>query len=119
MAHLHNPTLRMLRYMVIGFPEFNTEQRDVCRGRALGKYTKTTFPSSDNKSAGVLDLIHLDLCGPMAFVSLRGFEFYVIFIDDYSRKTWNYFLWSKKSKEVLQRFQEFKALVENQTGRMI
>ena len=69
--------------------------------------------------AGILDLIHSDLCGPMSFVSLRGYEYYVTFIDDHSRKTWIYFLKSKKSKEFLQRFQEFKALVENQTGRKI
>ena len=41
------------------------------------------------------------------------------FIDDHSRKTWIYFLKSKKSEEVLQRFQEFKALAENQTKRKI
>ena len=85
----------------------------------MGKYTKTAFPSSESRSEGVLDLIHSDLCGPMSSVSLTGYEYYVIFIDDYSRKTWIYFLRSKKSEEVLKRFQEFKALVENQTGRRI
>ena len=85
----------------------------------MGKYTKTVFPSSDSRSAGILDLIHSDLCGPMSSVSLRGFEYYVTFNDDYSRKTWIYFLRSKKSKEVLQRFQNFKPLMENQTGRRI
>ena len=84
----------------------------------MGKYTKIVFMSSDSMS-GFLDLIHSDLCGPMSVVSLREFEYYVTFIDDRSRKTWIYFLKSKKSKEVLQRFQEFKALVENQTGRKI
>ena len=112
MAHLHHPTLRMLRDMVIGLPEFSTEHSDVCRECALGKYTKTYFSSSDSRSVGVLGLIHSDLCGPMSSVSLRGFEYYVTFIDDHSRKTWIYFLRSKKS-EVLQRFQEFKAFVEN------
>ena len=71
---------------------------------ALGKHTKTAFPSSDNRSAGVLDLIHSDLCGPMSSVSLRGYVYYVTFIDDHSRKTWIYFLKRKKSEEVLQRF---------------
>ena len=55
----------------------------------------------------------------MYYVSLRGYEYYVTFLDDHSRKTWIYFLKSKKSEEVLQGFQEFKALVENQTGRNI
>ena len=42
-------------------------------------------------SAGVLDLIHSDLCGPMLVVSLRGYVYSVTFIDDHSRKTWIYF----------------------------
>ena len=95
MAHLHHPALRMLRYMVTGLPEFSTEHSDVCRGCALGKYTKTTFTSSDNMPIKVLDLIHSDLCGPMSVVSLRGFEYYVAFINDHSRKSWIYFLRSK------------------------
>jgi len=41
----------------------------------------------------------------------------VIFIDDYSRKTWIYFL--KTKDEVFDRFSEFRALVENQSGRWI
>ena len=41
------------------------------------------------------------------------------FIDDHSRKMWIYFLKSNESGEVLIQFQEFKALVENQTGKMI
>ena len=85
----------------------------------MGKHTKTAFPSSDNRSVGVLDLIHSYLCGSMPSVSLRGYGYYVTFIDDHSRKTRIYFPKSKKSEEVLQRFQEFKALVENQTGRKI
>ena len=87
MAHLHHPALRLLRSMVTGLPEFSTEQSDVCRGCALGKYTKTVFPSSDTRAAWVLDLIHTDICGPMSSLSLTGFEYYISFIDDYSRKT--------------------------------
>ena len=79
----------------------------------MGKYTKTTFTSSDCRSTGVLDLIHSNLCGPMSVVSLRGFNYYVTFINDDSKKTSIYCLKSKKYEEVLQRFQEFKALVEN------
>ena len=40
-------------------------------------------------------------CGPLSFVSLTGFEYYVTFIDDFSRKIWIYFPKSKKSKDVL------------------
>jgi hypothetical protein len=55
--------------------------------------------------------------GPISSVSLGGCEYYVTFIDDHSKNTWIYFL--KTKREVSKRFQEFKALVENQTGRRI
>ena len=58
MAHLHPPALGLLRHMVTGLPEFSTGQSDVRRGCALGKYTKTAFPSSDSRSTGIIDLIH-------------------------------------------------------------
>ena len=57
------------------------------QGCALGKYTKTTFLSSDTRSEGVLQLIHSYLCGPMSSTSLTGYEYYITFIDDFSRKT--------------------------------
>ena len=59
----------------------------MCKGSALGKYTKIAFPSCDNRVACILDLIHFDLCGPMSSVSLCGYKYYVPFIDNFSRKT--------------------------------
>jgi hypothetical protein len=53
----------------------------------------------------------------MSRVSLSDCEYYLTFIDDHSMKTWIYFL--KAKSEVFMRFQEFKALVENQTGNKI
>ena len=73
--------------MVTGLLEFSTKHNDVCRGCALGKYSKTTFPSSDSRSTWILDLVHFDLFGPMSSASLKGFECYVIFVDDLSKKT--------------------------------
>lgn len=55
----------------------------------------------------------------MSVPSLNGCQFYVIFIDDYSRRTWIYFLKHKDSSEVLSKFKDFKALVENLSGHKI
>jgi transposase InsO family protein len=41
--------------------------------------------------------------------------YYVSFIEDFSRKMWIYFLKAKDG--MFSRFREFKALVENQTGK--
>ena len=48
---------------------------------------------------------------------LNGYEYYVTFIDDYSRKTWMYFL--KNKSEVFNKFNEFKTLIENHSKRRI
>jgi hypothetical protein len=53
----------------------------------------------------------------MPSTSLSGYVYYVSSIDDYSRKTWVYFLKSKN--EVLERFKKFKALVANLSERKI
>lgn len=51
---------------------------------------------------------------------LGGYSYYIIFVNDYSRKTWIYFLKLKESSnDVLSKFKEFKALDENQTGKKI
>ena len=65
----------------------------------------------------MLELIHSDICGPMPSTYLSGYEYYVTFIDDYSRYTWIYFL--KNKSEVFEKFKEFKALIENHSERRI
>ena len=55
----------------------------------------------------------------MTIASLGGYHYYVTFIDDYSQKTWIYFLKNKESEEVLSKFKEFKAQVENFLGKRI
>jgi hypothetical protein len=117
MAHLHHGALRVLREIVTGDPYFSTEHQELSKGCALGKYTKTVFYSSDSRATSILDLIHSDVCGLMSSVSLTSCIYYVIFIDEFSRKSWIFFM--KTKGEVFSRFQEFKALVENQTGKKI
>ena len=95
----------------------SSKRDDVCKGCVLGKYAKAAYQRSNNRAKGVLDLIHSDICGPMSTRALRGVEYFVTFIDDYSRKTWIYFL--KTKDEVFSQFKEFKALVENLTGKQI
>jgi hypothetical protein len=73
MAHLHHGALRVLREIVAGVPVFSIENRELCKGCALGKYTKIDFPNSDSRAKGILDLIHSDVCGLMSSTSLSGF----------------------------------------------
>jgi transposase InsO family protein len=103
--------------MVTCFLGFIVEQDGVCKGCALSKQAKATFPNSETRSKGALDLVHSDIVGPMSVESISGCSYFVTFIDGYSKRTWIYFL--KAKDEVFSRFQEFKALVEKQTGKKI
>ena len=67
-----------------------------------GKKTKNTFPSSESKEKIILEIIHYDVCGPISSSSLSGYVYYVSFVDDFSRKTWIYFL--KNKGEVFSKF---------------
>jgi transposase InsO family protein len=103
--------------VVTGLPELKVDHESVCNGCAQGKNIKNPFPKRVSKAEGVLELIHLDVCGPMPSSSMSGYVYYVSFIDDYSRKTWLYFL--KYKYEVFSKFKEFKALIENLSKRKI
>ena len=56
-------------------------------------------------------------CGHIPSISLIGYEYYVTFINDYSRNTWIYLF--KTKSEVFKKFKEFKALIENHSERRI
>lgn len=87
LGHLHFRAIPSIEKMVIGLPKLNQNHERTCKGCALGKNTKGTFHNSDSKSKNILELIHYDLCGPMSVTSIGGFLYYVIFVDDFSRKT--------------------------------
>jgi hypothetical protein len=103
--------------MVVGIPELQFVHEGICRECALGKNVKNPFPSSDNRYNEILDLINSDVCGPMPIKYLGGPLYYVTFIHDYSKNTWLNVL--KTKDEVFNKFQEFKAEIENLTNKKI
>ena len=94
-AHVHYRTLPLASKVVEGLPERQAKHDGFCKGCAKGKNTKKTFPSSESKAKGILEIIHSDVCGLMSSSSLSGYVYYVSFIHDFSRKTWIYFMKNK------------------------
>jgi transposase InsO family protein len=116
LAHINYKALAYICKVVTSLPELKVDQEGICNGCVQGKNIKNPFPKRDSKAEGALELIHSDVCGPMPS-SISGYVYYVSFIDDYSRKTWIYFLKSKD--EVFSKFKEFEALIENLSERKI
>ena len=108
---MHYIALSLASKAVKGLPKIRTKHEGIYKGCAKGKNIKKTFPNSESKAKGILEVIHSDVCGPMSSSSLSGYVYYVSFIDDFSRKTWIYLL--KRKDELFSKFKEFKALVEN------
>jgi transposase InsO family protein len=114
-GHLNMSGLKLLnqKKMVNGLPEIG--EIGLCEGCVLGKQSKLPFPKDQSlRATKVLELVHTDLCGPMEVESMGGSKYFMLFIDDYSRMTWVYFL-SYKS-EAFGLFKRFKAMAETQTG---
>ncbi|KAE8959310.1 hypothetical protein PF011_g30475 [Phytophthora fragariae] len=121
LGHISFKRYEQLLTMADGVPRIADEPSDhVCAGCCMGKMREDNFsrsPEKPVKSAGVLDLIHSDVMGPMQTKTPGGCTYAVTFIDDFSRHVTVYFM--KKKAEVLQKFKKFKADMENATCRKI
>ena len=88
LAHVHYRAVSLASKAVNGIPEIQTKHEGIYKGCAKGKNIKKTFPSSESKAKGILEVIHSDVCSPlMSSSSLSGYVYYVSFIDYFSRKT--------------------------------
>ena len=88
LAHAHWRELPIASKAISGLLEIHENHEGICKGCAQGKNAKKTFPINESKSKGILNIVHPDVCGPMSFSSIRGYVYYVSFIDDFSHKTW-------------------------------
>ena len=88
-----------------------------CSDCVLGKNHKLPFNSSTSTISTSLALIHCDVWGPAHFSSISGYQFYVLFVDEYTKYNWLFRM--KAKSEVYSIFVSFKSYVENIVGNKI
>jgi len=118
-GHLNQNDLVILqkKLMVEGIPILKHYHIE-CEACALGKQHREEFPvHTEKKQREILELIHIDVYGPMQTISICGTRYFMIFVDDKSRFTWVCFI--RKKSDVFEYFKEFKTMVEKQTGKCI
>ena len=99
--------------MIYGIPDFS-QPNGVCDGCLLSKQARTPFSSQTHFVAKEKpELIHGDLCGPISPPTPAGNRYFLLLVDDFSRKIWVYML--KYKSDALTTFKKFKKLVENET----
>ena len=98
---MHYRELPLASKAVEFLPKIQEKHEGFCKGCLKEKNTKKTFPSSESKAKGILE---------MSSSYLSRYVYYVSFIDDFSRKN---------KDEVFSKFKEFKALIKNPTEKNI
>ncbi|GJV66773.1 retrovirus-related pol polyprotein from transposon TNT 1-94 [Tanacetum coccineum] len=98
LSHLNFDYITLLskKDIMAGLPKLKYVKDQLCSSCEMSKAKRSLFkskavPSSKRR----LNLLHMDLCGPMRVASINGKKYILVIIDDYSRYTWTLFLRSK------------------------
>ncbi len=118
LGHFNMASLLKLEKMVDGMNLKEVPLHHVCEACIEGKHQRTSFLKNEvTKASKLLELVHSDVCESMKTTSRGGAQYFVTFIDNFSKKTHVYLL--KAKGEVFDKFKAYKALMENQTGMKI
>ncbi|MFS7989993.1 putative RNA-directed DNA polymerase [Helianthus anomalus] len=105
-----HPSAAVLRQMR---PDISIPDNFHCESCQLGKHTRRPYPpKASSRTVSIFELVHSDVWGPCPVKTTLGFQYFVTFIDDYSRATWVYLL--KSRSEINSIFHEFHAYVKTQ-----
>ena len=98
-------------------PGLRSSKLEFCEHCVFGKHKRSAFGVGVHSSKEVLEYIHSDVWGKSPTPSHSRKEYYVSFIDDYSRYVWIYFMHEKS--EVFTIFKKWRAQVETQTSKKV
>jgi len=68
-----------------------------CESCELGKYHRVTFKSRVISRNFAFELVNSNVWGPSHVPSIKGFRYFLLFVDDFSHMTWLYLLKDVKS----------------------
>ncbi|XP_070014193.1 uncharacterized protein [Nicotiana sylvestris] len=83
--------------------------------KSMGEKNMEEFSEKGHSNINqTAQLVHTDVCEPINPPSFGKSKYFLLFIDDFSRKTWVYFL--NQKSEAYAAFKKFKVLVEKESG---
>jgi len=88
-----------------------------CETCILAKSHRICYPLHQNKKDTPFTLIHFDVWGSFPINIVSRFNWFVLFVDDYTRMTWLYLL--KHKDEVFGVFKSFHVMVNTQFSAKI
>ena len=98
LSHLNVKTMNSLakRELIRDMPSLEFVQSEACEACQKGKIKRASHKSKSITSiTQPLQLIHMDLFGPVNVLSLSRKKYALVMVDDFSRYTWVKFLSTK------------------------
>jgi transposase InsO family protein len=88
---------KLLKYNhILGLTDVHFEKDRICGAWQARKQVGVPHPPKSIMTiTQPLELIHMDLFGPVAYLSIGGNKYGIVIVDDYSRFTWVFFLFDK------------------------
>jgi transposase InsO family protein len=97
MKNLHK---LLKREHILGLTNVHFEKGRICSACQVGKQVGIHHPHKNIMTTDrPLELLHMDLFGPIAYISIGGSKYYLVIVDDYSRFTCVFFLQEKSQTQ--------------------
>jgi hypothetical protein len=92
LSHVGMKNLHKLGEHILGLTNVHFGKDRVCSACQAGKQVGAHHPHKNIITTDrPLELLHLDLFGPIAYISISGSKYCLVIVDDYSRFTWVFF----------------------------
>ncbi|GJY94815.1 probable protein phosphatase 2C 60 [Tanacetum coccineum] len=111
LGHINKKRIEKLQHDGL-LESIDDESFDVCVSCISGKMARKPFTHASERADDLLRIIHSDVYEPFRTTSREGANYYVTFIDDFSRYGYVYLI--KHKHEVFEMFKTFQNEVENQ-----
>ncbi|KAK2388640.1 putative mitochondrial protein [Trifolium repens] len=98
-----------------GIPKLRIVEGKVCGECQIGKQVRMSHPMLEHQTTSkVLELLHMDLMGPMQVESLGGKRYVLVVVDDFSRYTWVNFI--REKSDAFDVFKELCLQIQREKG---
>ena len=82
----HIGVKRMKKFHADGLlKSLDYESFDTCEPCLMGKMTKTPFSGTMERAKDLLEIIHIDVCGPMSVEARGAYRYFLTFMNDLRR----------------------------------
>jgi len=89
-----------------GIPKLEITEGSICGECQVGKQTRMSHPWLEHQGTSkILELLHIDLMGPMQVANIGGKRYVLVVVEDFSKFTWVNFIREKSDT-----FESFKEL---------